>query len=405
MSKLKFDPNLGVIVPTTREIREDIATKFKAIFQKTKKPDEPELNTDPTSPMGQVIDLIVAEIEAKNAEILFLANMMNPMTARGVFLDANNALYLIERKVSEPTLVTCQCRGVPGTLIPYGVFVKDSNGNMFRHNVVSGARIAEDGVVETSFECVKHGAIEVNKNTVNQIVTLVAGWESVDNEVAGVVGRDTEQDSEFRARYYDSVAINARGTVSALEAEVRNLEGVIHAVVLENIGNEPLQAYGVEVEPHSVAISVFGGNDTDIAKAIWRKKGAGCGTTGNHTVFFNDGDHLGARYEYKIFRPKATKVALKVSLYADSLDEKMKTAIKKAVVMDFNGQSENKRVGFAETVYASRFIPVITRVTRAPIKAVEISINSGKFDKRVQVNADQQPTLTVEDVTIEIAKE
>ena len=68
MSKLKFDPNLGVIVPTTREIREDIATKFKAIFQKTKKPDEPELNTDPTSPMGQVIDLIVAEIEAKNAE-------------------------------------------------------------------------------------------------------------------------------------------------------------------------------------------------------------------------------------------------------------------------------------------------------------------------------------------------
>ena len=109
MSGPSFDPDNGVTLPTTKELREEVENGFQNAFRVRES--DPVLNTDPTSPMGQVVDLMVGELEAKNAEIAFLANQLNPRTARGVFLDALAALYGLERKVSEPTVVVCTCTG------------------------------------------------------------------------------------------------------------------------------------------------------------------------------------------------------------------------------------------------------------------------------------------------------
>ena len=111
MAQLSFDSAAGIVIPETSDIREDIAEEFKQAFQVN--PDDPQLNTDPVTPFGQIIDLIVAEIEAKNSELAFLANMNNSKTATGRFLDALASLYGLSRKISEPTIVMCQCSGKP----------------------------------------------------------------------------------------------------------------------------------------------------------------------------------------------------------------------------------------------------------------------------------------------------
>ena len=65
MAQVIFNPLVGVELPSTQEIREDLGTKIQQAFQTS--PTEPLLNIEPSSPMGQVLDLIVSEIEAKNS--------------------------------------------------------------------------------------------------------------------------------------------------------------------------------------------------------------------------------------------------------------------------------------------------------------------------------------------------
>mgnify|MGYP000257424790 CR=1 FL=1 len=93
MAVVKFDELTGVVVPDSSEIREDFAKGIVKAFRSD--PDRPDVNVEPTSPMGQVVDLVAAEIEAKNAEIAYLANQLNPQTARGVFLDAMRASEIL----------------------------------------------------------------------------------------------------------------------------------------------------------------------------------------------------------------------------------------------------------------------------------------------------------------------
>ncbi len=398
MNKLIFDPVNGVQLPQTSAIRAEFEERFKRAFRQS--PEDPELNTDPASPMGQILDLLVAEIEAKNAQIAFLANMANPATARGVFLDALGGLYFLERKTSEPTVVGCVLEGTPGAFVPYGAIVKDGRGNRFRHVNAKGVTIGVDGTAKTIFEATTHGALEVPPKSIDKIVSVIAGWQSVTNPVAGVVGRDAETDAEFRERMLASVSINARGSVSALESELKNLDGVIHAVVLENISNETLTEYGLALEPHSVGVCVSGGSDADIAKAIWSKKAGGCGTTGDTVVSHTDVEHLNQTYKYKITRPTPVKFRVKVTFFSKSVGENEKTIVRNAILSDFFGRGENPRIGFASTVYASRFSPVIAKVTQTPIKEVLVSIDSEEFARKATIDATKQPTMTVEDIEI-----
>ena len=149
MANVIFNENTGVEVPDTLTVRTDIENGFKSAFQTN--PDLPVLNTDPVTPMGQVIDLITAEAEAKNTEVAFLCNMMNILTATGRFLDALASLYGLTRKISESTIVNCTCYGLKGTVIPYGAIVEDVNGNQYRMNVANGITIGNSGEINGTF--------------------------------------------------------------------------------------------------------------------------------------------------------------------------------------------------------------------------------------------------------------
>lgn len=399
MAGLSFNPLTGVTAPTTQELREELAQAYKNAFRKND--DDPELNTDPASPMGQVIDAHVAESEAANAEVIFLANQFSPDTARGLFLDALVSLYFLKRKTSEPTVVTCTCTGLKGTVIPYGVIVEDIEGNKLRHNAAGGVSIGDNGTVTTTFSTVEHGAIAIAANSVTNIVTVIPGWDSITNPAPGVIGRDRESDAELRNRRSESVAINAQGNVDAIEAEIRSIDGVIDAVVFENITNQEQTQYGLTLEPHSIGISVYGGEDADIAQAIFAKKAGGVGTSGGYEVSYVDSEHLNAIYTYKITRPVATAFNVQVTLWTDDVDATTQEAIQAAVVSSFFGMTDTSdRVGMAETVYASRFVAPIAAVTSIPIRSVLISLGDGSLSDNVTINATTVPTISADNVSV-----
>ena len=397
MSLLEFDSNLGLILPSTQEIRDDIGAKIQAAFQT--KPTDPVLNIEPSSPMGQVLDLLVAEIEAKNAEIVFLANMADPNTAQGRFLDALAALYGIRRKISEPTIVTVTVTGLRGTVVPYGAIAQDANGNQYRHNVVQGVTIPQSGSITTTFASIEHGAVEVAAESLNRIVTVVAGWDSIFNPAAGALGRDRETDAELRGRMAESYAINATGYVDAIRANLANLEGVIDVEVLENSTNLPVTKYGITIDPHSIAISIVGGEDTDVAEIIYRRKDAGCGTTGATVVEYFDEDY-NASYHYNITRPINGALKVKVETFATYLTDDTISDIKTALVNDINGLGDNPRIGIAQTVYASRFYQVVQGVTNTPLRLISIALDDGAYSQSIEIPATIEPTIDRDDITI-----
>lgn len=398
MAQVTFDENTGVVIPSTREVREDLAQAVQDAMPAAANGDP--VNVDSSSPLGQIIDLTTAEVEAKNSEVGFLANQFNPDIAYGVFLDALANLYGLQRKVSEPTVVVCTCTGLRGTVIPYGAIVEDSNGNQLRHIVVAGATIGDSGTVDTTFATVEHGPIEVGASTVTKIVTVIAGWDTVTNSAAGATGRDIEPDGELRNRMKESYAMNANGTVANIQANLAQLDGVLDCIVLENFTNLKQTQYELELEPHSIAVCIVGGEDADIARVIFERKSGGCGTNGDTEVTYIDTEHFNASYTYKIVRPTAVDFSVKVEFFDDDMNAETQAAVKEAITKDFLGELENSRVTLASTVYASRFYQCVQSVTTAPIKAITVGLDDGALGASVDVPANESPTISDDTITL-----
>lgn len=404
-TNLTFDPATGLVAPETTEIREAVAADWIGAFRENGCPD---LEASPSTPAGQLIDAETAEIEAKNAQLLFLSSMFDPFTSVGRWQEALGNIYFISRKLSEPTIVTCQLTGLNGTVIPYGSLVKNAAGYTFACN--TPVTIGADGLAQTTFRLIEAGPIEVPAHSVNSIVTVIPGWDTVDNQAAGVVGRDIETRAEFEARRFASVAANAHGSVGALYGTIANLPGVLDVQVLENIGPLPVEKFGVTVPGHGVTICVYGGEDADIAEAIYTKKDNGADTGGNTEVTHVATDYHGATYRYLIMRPTPINFWVKVILgQRNTITTAVLTALKQAIVDDFYGRnlnSRNSRVGLASTVYASRFYcPALAVEGVMNILSIEIALSEDRPDSYsdlIVVNGDQEPTLALDNIDIEI---
>lgn len=387
----------GVTSQDTAEIRAEFADRWKKAFQTSD--DTPELITDPETPAGQLVDGETALVAEKDTELMQLANGFNPQTATGVFQDALAEIYFIERKVAEPTYVTCQCKGLQGTLVPYGAVVQDVDGNTF-YNTTPGT-IDSTGVLECTFRCSEYGEVEVGADSVTKIITVIPGWDSVNNEAAGVTGRERETQAEFESRRYDSVSKNAHGTAAAVQGTVGNLDGVIAAVCAENRGHTDIVKYGVTIPDHSIYLSVYGGDEEEIAYAVYAKLGGGCGMAGNTEVTITD-PTTGAEATIYYEVPSTVPIGIKVTYVPTaSTATTIEDDIRDAVLENFNGQTASYgRVKMADDVYATRFVSDVIAAGVENLVSVEISYNGGEYGDMVSIPLDAMPTLDRDDIEI-----
>ena len=393
-----FNPETGLTVESAADVLAQIEADWQNAFSGG---GLPALNVDPATPAGQLIATEAALVQAKDSEILFLANMFNPETAEGRWQDALGKIYFLKRKTAEPTVVDCVCTGLYNTTIPAGSIVQSDDGHQLRS--IDAATIPSSGTVTVEFETVETGPIEIAANSVNKIITVIPGWDSVSNSAAGVTGRDAETQTEFETRRYNSVAANAQGSVLAIQGSVSQVDGVLDCIVLENSKDTTETIKGVAVDPHSICVSVYGGDGTDIAEAIYRRKDAGCGTTGDTVVSYTDPDFNNAVYTYNILRPTATPVKMTVTIkQTQATPNTIATSIREALLADFYGQGENPRVGAGAILYASRFYPIVIGAGVSDFVSLEIALGSGSLGSYIDVDADVEPTLSESDITVVI---
>ena len=187
-----------------------------------------------------------------------------------------------------------------------------------------------------------------------------------------------------------------------MEGTVANIEGVIACACEQNRGDVEITKKGVKIPPHSIYLSVYGGDPQAIGMAIHMKLGGGCGFAGNTSVTVQDTtSKTNHTYYYEV--PEATPFGVKVTLVkTPQTAVTFEDDVKAALMQNFDGQlSEYGRVKMGQTVYASRFYKTVLNAGIENLTSIEISFPaSDQYGDKVEIPLDKLPTLSASDIVI-----
>lgn len=401
---ITFDSKTGFDVTEITDLREQIATEWQNAF---KEKDRPLLNTDPETPQGQIIDSQVATVNQKDSEVLYLAQQFDPRTAEGRFQDALAEIYFIKRKSAINSYAICTLNGRAGTQISAGALI-ESEIDGTQWSLDQDVTIPAEETITAQFTCLTEGAISASVGTLTKIVTTVTGWDAVTNATA-TVGTLEESQSAFEQRRRESVALNARSTVNAVYANVAQCDGVIAVYAVDNKKNISETIDNYSLTPHSIFVSVIGGENADIAKAIYDNLSAGCDYNGNTEVDITN-EFSGAVETVKFYRPAQFDIYVKVSIQNNaSLPDDYENIIKQAVYNNFYGLDDLKinnepllRLKMNDDLYSSRFTPSILNAGIANVLTVQLSLDGSAWVNNVHIPITADPTLDLNNVIIEV---
>lgn len=265
-----FFTDQGIIIPDVQEV----ATRVRANWSSAL---GGKLSMEPSTIQGRFIEAITRGLVDALGLSAATANQFNINQATGQFLDAQAALFLLERHGASSTSVTCELYGTPGTVIPSGAIAMSTAGDRFV--LLDEKTLPENGYITAEFQAEETGPIPLPANTLIRIVTQVTGWDSINNPTAGTLGQYQESDYEFKkriggSRYY------GRALSGSIESALADVSGVNSFFFYNNGKDEVVTVRGVQVLKHSVVIVVDGGSDTDVANALYRTISGGCNFTG-----------------------------------------------------------------------------------------------------------------------------
>lgn len=307
----------GISRPSYADILETMQAKFKAIYGT-------DAYMDPDSQDGQMLAIICKGYDDANAAAVAIYNSFSPATATGDALSKNVKINGISRAVATHSSVNLLLGGTAGTLIEGGV-VSDDAGNrwLLPAEVVIGA----GGTVTVTATAEEPGDIEALAGTITNIETPVLGWQTVTNSSEAAPGAPVESDATLRKRQAVSVALPSLSIKSGIEGAVRALEGVTQARIYEN---DTSVADSNGIPGHSIAAVVLGGDSTEIAETLMRKKGPGCGTDGTTSVAVTDPG--GNAMTIKFYVPTAKRILVALTIkalsgYVSTTGDEIKAAV------------------------------------------------------------------------------
>jgi hypothetical protein len=358
-------------------------------------------NLDPglSTPQGQLASSLAAIIGDKDAQFLFYVSQVDPAFASGRMQDGIARIYFITRNPALATVVTATCTGAAGVVIPVGATAQASDGNLY---ICQGAgTIPLSGTIDLQFACAVTGPITCAGGTpgsLNTIYQMIPGWDTINNTSDGVIGRNVESRAEFEVRRSASVAKNSMGMLTSIIGAVLSVPDVLDAYVTENPSGGAVTIGGVSIAANSLYVAVVGGNDLDVATAIWSKKAPGCGYTGTTTVAVldsNSGYSLPfPSYNVTFTRPTSTEIVFKISIVNSlAVPSDALTQIQTAIIAAMAGTDGGLRARIGGTILASRFYGGIAALG-AWARIISFHIGTGNASSFTGVIAGTTLTVT-----------
>lgn len=392
----------GVTVPQAAVIRAGVLADYNVAFGGN-------LNiTSSATPQAHIADNLTQDITDANSAVAAVVAGVDPATSEGRFQDAVGRIYFLERKGATSSVVLATVTGQPGSVLSSGALARDVNGLYWSSS--GSVTFPVGGVATVEFACTTPGPVQLGIGELNRIAQASSGWDAISNSGAAVTGTNVESRAEFEARRFASVAKNAHGSAAAIRGSVWDVPGVIDVYAYDNFLGVPVTvgATDYEIPAHCVYIAAVGGDDSDVANAIFLKKDGGCNLTGNTTVIVQDtGNNASYPYpEYSISweRPASLPILFKVTLRnSTSLPANISDLVKQSVIDTFNGLNGFQRARIGGEIFASSYYGPIAQIANSvQVLAVRIGTTLATQDS-VLVGIDQAPTVTENDIEVALA--
>lgn len=376
----------GLITVDSSEIKASFEDAYKQALGAN-------LNVEAGTPQGQLIITDTKLLTYAQEQGVNIANAFSILTASGKALDVTAGFWGYYRKSAQKTVVRCVVDGTAGTVIPAGSLISDGK-NQFRS---LDKIVLSSGATYAQFQAVESGAIACEANTLTNIITVINGWDSVNNPTAGILGYDEESDNQFRQRITANLLnIRARGELGSIMDNIAQLDGVLSVIVRENATNEKITIEDQDLIAHSILVSVVGGDNTELAKTIYEQKAAGIGTNGQVKVSYQD-PKSGITFVYKVVRPEFVNLQIQVN-YSQNLFTPADVVDKiKASVVDY--VTKNPFI-IGELISGYTLSRALDGFKYANFISLKVKITGDNWLDSVKTTISQIAVLTAENITV-----
>lgn len=388
-----FLDNNGIVVADTADIKETVQQEFKDALGA-------DISLEDSTPQGRLIDM---ETEARVNVIennVNVANSINFNQAFGITLDAWGANFDLTRGAAKSSSVTATVTGVAGTVISSGSQASTQTGDVFyaENQIVIG----QDGTATGTFLSLNKGAIPCAAGQLTKIIDGTLGWETITNTSPVILGNLRESDEDYKQQFYDSGLFTGMSLVEDYNNAIMNVDNVQSCYVKDNGENTAVVYDTVTIDAHSVYVCVDGGNNDDIANAIFKRKSGGCGytaLTGQSVSVDVIDETYGDTYEVIFNRPSEIQIYVAVEADADiSTSASLQTQIQNAVYNYIN----SLKIG-ADLLVLSLASAINAAVPGASLTSLTIGTTLGSLSTSnitIHINEVAKATLTNITVTI-----
>lgn len=386
----------GIVAPTTQEVIDGLWQLMKGCFGEN-------INTSMDTPQGQLVTTLSSVITDERNFMINLLNSFDPRYASGQMQDALGYIYFMQRKQATPSVAELTFNGLSGVVIPANYQVSDDRGLFW--STSEEVVINESGVAVVKANCLTTGAIDAPVGVINRLTKSISGLDSVSNRTAGIPGRNAESRQEFEYRRSESVAKNAKNTNSATYGAVANLKGVIDCYVVDNPSDVTIQVGKTKYSliRNSIAVSVVGGDNEEIAQQILTKAGTGCSFVGNTTVTYEDKEnfpYMPPKYTVKFIRPTDIAVTFTITVEDKTqLTHQAKQAIIKAITEEFTTGRGKGQIG--KRLIASDYVCSVAQATTSRLINIQVGRKGSALASYIDFGIDEFPVLSVGDIRIE----
>lgn len=381
---------------TYLEIRTEMEEQARSLFGAS-------INLSATGVLGLFVRLyswglnILWQVFEKTYYSLFIDS------AEGTSLDKLALFGAITRRPAQSAIVTLSISGDNAVVVPVGFTAQTAQE--IRFSTINEVTI-EGGSATVQAVCEFPGVQgNVPSGAVNEIFTPIAGIESVTNPDDARGGSSQESDSELRTRYIDSIQLGQGSTRSAVFAELSNIASVDRAYVYENSTNTE---DGDGRPAHSIECIVLGGEASEIANAIYRRKPAGIETFGeqSHSILDANGDLHVIRFN----RPTEVDVWVKYFLTVNQAwNSGQIAALKDLAVREIGGQTSDlvyrNGLNMGDDVLTWRLVAVAGGLSGIEAITVLVGFDDDPLeDEKLDISVRQLARTSPDKIVVEIAE-
>lgn len=375
----------GLELNDTSTILEQVKNVFTTAF--------PDLNTDPSTPQGQIITSLTELLTQAQQDIVEFANIfVNGGT--GIWLDAYcKTNFGIIRKTASKGSVTALISGTIGTIIPVGFTAKSGD---YEFETISEYIIASSGNVYAELFAKDDGDFSINADMLTTIITPVSGVERITNPYESVSGTDTESDNELRLRAVNSLTYRATSIFDGMLAQILQLPGVSKIAGYENNTKNTVSYKNIVLDPNSIAVVVKGGDLQAIGKVMLENKTVGADVMGD--IDINVYEEISKQIStMRIYRP--TQVALKAEL---------QVAINNLTTQDYAEQLKNQIINIIDNYNINdEIIPfqLASSLSLMNVKLVDFKmglVSATATYNPIQLNFTDEAVITADNILVSL---